>query len=378
MTTDTAALPDKNSGAHVLAITASAIIIIAGLKLASSLLVPFFLATFLAILSFPILFFLRKRGFPNWLSVIISILSNLAVVGIIVLLTLQSFSAFQEEEPAYRQRFNEMRNDAVTWLEERDVPVREYLSVEQINPGAVLSLAQETFGQIVNVFSKTFLVLLIMIFILFEAPTFPDKMRFILGQKPDIEPDPGRFYKITNEIVQYLAIKTLISLMTGLTIGIAMALMGLDFPILWGLIAFGLNYIPTIGSVIAAIPALLLAMVQPSMEFGSIFAIAAIYVAVNVVFGNFVEPTLMGRKLGLSTLVVILSLVFWGWVWGPVGMLLSVPLTMVLKIALENTPDLRWVAVILAQWPMDSKTLERLANGNGDSGEMAAEAKSGG
>ncbi|MEO0452868.1 MAG: AI-2E family transporter [Verrucomicrobiota bacterium] len=348
--------PKSTSGAHILAIAASVIIVVAGLKLASSILVPFFLAAFLAILSFPLLFFLRKKGFPSWLAVLLSVLANLAIVSVIVLLTIQSVSNFTEQEPEYRERFNSLKDESVAWLEEKEIPVSEYFSVETIDPGAALGLAQETFGQIVNVFSKGFLVLLIMVFFLFEAPSIPDKMRFIMGQKPEFEPDPGRFHKITNEVVQYLVIKTVVSLMTGLCIGVGVALVGLDFPVLWGLVAFALNYIPTIGSVLASIPALLLAMVQPGMDFTNVVIIAAIYVSTNVLFGNFIEPTLMGRKLGLSTLVVTLSLVFWGWVWGPVGMLLSVPLTMVVKILLENTPDLRWVAVLLAQWPMDPKT----------------------
>lgn len=359
---------EKESGAQILAIAACVIIVIAGLKLASSILVPFFLATFLAILSFPVLFYLREKGVPNWIAVLLSMMLNLAVVSVIILLTMQSFSSFKEEEPAYRKRFISMKNDTVAWLEENNVPVSDYLSVEAIDPGAALGLVQETFGQIVNVLSKGFLVLLIMIFILFEAPTFPDKMRYILGKKLASDADPGRFYKITNEVVKYLVIKTVISLMTGLCIGICVSLVGLDFPILWGLVAFALNYIPTIGSIIAAIPALLLALVQPGLDFGSVLVLAIIYIATNVVFGNFIEPMMMGRRLGLSTLVVTLSLVFWGWVWGPIGMLLSVPLTMVLKISLENTPDLRWVAVMLAQWPMDRGTIEALQETEGESG----------
>lgn len=147
---------------------------------------------------------------------------------------------------------------------------------------------------------------------------------------------------------------------------------GLDFPVLWGLVAFALNYVPTIGSVIASVPALILAVIQPGdevlistatdtgllIDWGRVIAVACLYVAANVIFGNFVEPMLMGRKLGLSTVVITLSLIFWGWVWGPIGMLLSVPLTMVVKIMLENTTDLRWVAVLLSQWPMDMDYLE--------------------
>ncbi len=140
-----------------------------------------------------------------------------------------------------------------------------------------------------------------------------------------------------------------------------MHLLGLDFALVWGVVAFLLNYIPTIGSIIAAVPAVLLAAVQ--LGFGRAVLIAAGYVVVNTVLGNLVEPALMGRRLGLSTLVVFLSLVFWGWVWGPVGMLLSVPLTMVVKILLENTDDLRWVAVLLDSGRAAEERLDRCGDG---------------
>jgi predicted PurR-regulated permease PerM len=121
--------------------------------------------------------------------------------------------------------------------------------------------------------------------------------------------------------------------------------MNLDFPVLLGLLAFLLNFVPTIGSILAGIPAVLLGLILHG--FGHSLAVAAGYVVVNTIFGNIIEPNLMGRRLGLSTLVVILSLIFWGWVWGPVGMILSVPLTMVLKILFENTEDFRWISILL-------------------------------
>jgi predicted PurR-regulated permease PerM len=115
--------------------------------------------------------------------------------------------------------------------------------------------------------------------------------------------------------------------------------------VLWGLVAFLFNFVPNIGSIIAAVPALLLALVQ--LGPGPALAAGAGYLVVNIVMGNVVEPRFMGRGVGLSTLVVFLSLVFWGWVLGPVGMLLSVPLTMVVKLALEANPETRWIAVLI-------------------------------
>ncbi len=152
----------------------------------------------------------------------------------------------------------------------------------------------------------------------------------------------------------YLGIKTAVSLVTGLLIGTWAWLLDLDFPVLLGLIGFALNYVPTIGSILAVIPALFLSLVQFG-SFGHSVLVLGGYLFINAVFGNIIEPNLMGRRLGLSTLVVILSLIFWAWVWGPIGALLAVPLTMVVKIMLENTEDLHWVAVLLDKSPPQAR-----------------------
>ncbi|HPP81444.1 MAG TPA: AI-2E family transporter, partial [Deltaproteobacteria bacterium] len=144
---------------------------------------------------------------------------------------------------------------------------------------------------------------------------------------------------------RYVAIKTLISIATGLSIMLWLTAIGVDYAVLWGLIAFLMHYIPNIGSLVAAIPAILFSVV----DAGTTTAIlaAAGYAIVNLVFGNIVEPIFMGRGLSLSTLVVFLSLIFWGWVLGPIGMLLSAPLTMVFKIAFDSFPSTKWISVLL-------------------------------
>jgi predicted PurR-regulated permease PerM len=180
-----------------------------------------------------------------------------------------------------------------------------------------------------------------------EATVFPAKMRFLFGEEVG---DERRLEKVVGEIQTYLGIKTVISLATGLILGAWCYVMDLDFPVLLGLMAFVLNYVPTVGSIIAAVPAVLLSIILHG-TLPHALAVTGGYVVVNTVFGNILEPNLMGRRLGLSTLVVILSLLFWGWAWGPLGALLSVPLTVVVKIWLENTQDLRWVAVLLDKSP---------------------------
>lgn len=140
-------------------------------------------------------------------------------------------------------------------------------------------------------------------------------------------------------------IKTIISLATGVIVWIFLAVVGVRFAFIWGLLAFLLNYIPNIGSVLAAIPPLIQALLFNGL--GDALVVAGGFIAVNMVIGNILEPRVMGRGLGLSTLVVFLSLIFWGWLLGPVGMLLSVPLTIVARIALETTEGGYRLAVIL-------------------------------
>jgi len=146
-------------------------------------------------------------------------------------------------------------------------------------------------------------------------------------------------------VQRYMAIKTWMSLMTGCVVALWLYIIGVDYPLLWGLLAFLLNYVPNIGSIIAAVPAVLLALIQ--LGGGSAILAGAGYLVVNMAIGNFLEPRVMGKGLGLSTLVVFISLVFWGWVFGPVGMLLSVPLTMTIKIALDSNEETRWASVLL-------------------------------
>jgi predicted PurR-regulated permease PerM len=172
--------------------------------------------------------------------------------------------------------------------------------------------------------------------------SFPVKLRAILGSS---DPSLANFDQVIGEVKHYLSLKTLTSLATGVAIAVWLAAMGVDYALLWGLLAFMLNFVPNIGSIIAAIPAVLLALIQ--LGLGSAVFAAIAFLVVNVVIGVVIEPRLMGYRMGLSTLVVFLSLIFWGWVLGPIGMLLSVPLTMTVKIVLQSNESTRWMAILL-------------------------------
>ena len=326
-------------------IAASVVIVVAGLKAASSLILPFLVALFLAMVSLPLLNWLQSKGIPTPVAVLITIVVVFAVVFVFGVLIGGSIAGFTEAAPRYRERIELMASDLLERFASLGIAVPQEFTTDIVRPGRVMDLATTTLRGVAAVLSNLLLVSLTIVFIYLEAAGFPEKLQAAFGRSAGV----GRFAKIRHEINHYLGIKTLISLVTGALVGSAMAIIGVDFPVLWGSLAFVLNYIPTLGSIIAAVPPTLLAAIQ--LGPGHAIAVALVFAAVNVSLGSFIEPYLMGRRLGLSTLVVFLSLIFWGWVWGPVGMLLSVPITMIIKIMLENSQDFRWVAVLLDASP---------------------------
>ena len=338
---------------------ASFVIVVAGLREGASILLPFALALFLAVMSMPLMFWLQLRRVPAPVAVVLTMLTIGVVFGALIMLGTQAVAAFQGQLPGHRARVEALYASWVAGSSAQiGVQLDQYLTFELIDPGAAVDLFGRTAARVAGFLTNTFLVLLIMAFILSEAMVFPFKFRAIVGPRMGerrrvtkmVPNDRRRMTKIVREVQEYLGIKTLMSLTTGLLVGVLVWFAGLDFPILLGLIAFVLNYIPTVGSILAAVPALLLSVVQFGSP-GNFMLVLVGYGTINTVFGNILEPNLMGRRLGLSTLVVILSLLFWAWVWGPVGALLAVPLTMVVKIMLENTEDLRWMAILLDKTP---------------------------
>ena len=347
---------DQNPGLRFLFTLAVAVILIQGLQFAQPVLLPFAVAAFLAVICLPIVFWLKSKRLPLMLAIPVTVLAVAAVFGLLILVVSQQLPELQAHvQTQYRaiqaplDDLLRRTEDLFSFIEEGELraTVRNLLDLPNL---AALATGATTWA--LSFLSGTFLVFLILAFALGEAAVLPKKLRAIAS---DGMASDERLGKIVEEVQGYLVIKTLVSLATGVLLGLWTWAMGLELPILLGLIAFVLNYVPTIGSIIASVPALALALIDIDPQTAAFVAIdvqhAVIvglgYLALNIVFGNWLEPTLMGRRLGISTLIVVLSLVFWGWLWGPLGALLSVPLTMVVKIMLENTKDLKWVAVLL-------------------------------
>ena len=333
---------EAHRAGHALVIAAALIIVIAGLRTAENVVIPFLLAAFISTIAATPLTWMQRRGVPTAIALI-------AVIGLIVVggtalgaLIGASVREFTESVPFYEERLRGLFDQGIALLANLGIGVSRDLVLDQFDPGLAMRMVGRTMSGLGSVLSNTFLILLTVIFILLEAHSFPGKLRRVLR---DPDASMPRFRSFAGTMNRYMAIKTTVSLFTGLLVYLLNLVLGVDFPVLWAVLAFLLNYVPNIGSFIAAVPAVLLASVQLGLAEAAI--LGAGYFAINTLIGNGIEPRYMGRGLGLSTLVVWLSLVFWGWSLGPVGMLLSVPLTVTLRIALENKPETHWIAVLL-------------------------------
>ncbi|MGI2856139.1 AI-2E family transporter [Shewanella algae] len=325
------------------AVMACLVIVLAGIKAASTIVVPFVLSAFIAVICSPAINALSRYRVPRALAVFV-------LVAIILLLGLwlasvvgSSINEFSLQLPQYRAQLVEQFAWILDKLKELNIHISKDKVLAYLDPGMALSLTTNTLSGVGNVMANLFLIVLTIVFMLFEAQSWPRKVHLALD---DPEMRLSQIERFLQSVNQYMVIKTLVSLATGIIVGVGLALMGVDYALLWGVVAFLFNYIPNIGSIIAAIPAVLLAFVQ--LGTAGAGGVAVLYLATNMVMGNLVEPRFMGRGLGLSTLVVFLSLIFWGWLLGSVGMLLSVPLTMIVKIALESSQSGNWLAILLS------------------------------
>jgi AI-2 transport protein TqsA len=333
-----------------LIIGASFVIIIAGMKAARSILVPFLLSVFISIICSPLLFWLRRKGLPMW-AALASVVAIILLGGVLIAgMAGASLNNFTKSIPAYQTELLEKFSEISSLLHNVGVSLPEKEILSYIDPGAAMNFASKILSGLGMVLSNAFLIFITVIFILLEAATFHSKLTSILGPSTS---RIGFFYKFTENINRYMVIKTWISLGVGLFVAIWCLVLGIDYPIIWGILAFVLNYVPAIGAIIAGVPVVLLALVQNGILIASLAAGG--FLAIHIIVGNILEPRIMGKGLGLSTLIVFLSLVFWGWVLGPVGMLLSIPLTMAIKIGLSTSEETRWIGTL-----MDSENIKEL------------------
>lgn len=329
-------------GTRFIFIVAALVVIIAGINFAQSVVVLFLISFFLALLGTPPVLWLKGKRIPSGFAVLIVMAVMIIILLMIGVQIGTSFSSFSNELPLLQSRIREQVSEFSILLTSKGIVGTEKFFLEYVNPEAIMGLTANLLSGLSSVLSDLVLILLTVTFILLEVSSFPVKLRAILGDPKQVFP---RFTEFVVDMKRYMVIKTIINLVAGILIAVWMQILGVQFPVLWGFLAFLLHYIPNIGSVIAAIPAALLAFVQLGM--GSAMLVIAGNILIGFIIGNVIEPRLMGRKFGLSTLVVFLSLIFWGSLLGFIGAILSIPLTMTLKFAFESNEGTKWIAVLL-------------------------------
>jgi len=333
-------------GAQALVVLASAAIVAAAIKLAAAFIAPLLVACCIAIAVQPIFRWVHSSRIPDVGAIVISLLAViglLAVVGGLLVMALANLSGSTAQ---YGASLHQVQVQATVWLELH----HQHALAQSLYGSRLDTLLQEMTTNIVlgvpAVLSTLLTVLLLVVFMLLEVTTLPKRFRAALGWSSTTF---GDFSRTMSEIQRYLSVKTATSAATGLCAGLWCAACGVPNPALWGLVTFALHYVPTVGSLVAALPPVLIAL--STFGVGRATLVAGGLAVASTVIGNIIEPNALGRSLSVSPLIVLLSMFAWGWLLGPIGALLSVPLTLIAKIVLWNTSDLHWVAVLLGPTP---------------------------
>ncbi len=344
-------------GSQAIVTLACLYIVLTGLKITAGVLVPIAYAFFLAVLSYPLVRWLRRHRTPAGLALGITMAVNLGVLAGLITVGVRLLVSFWRDLPRYLRGLESYANDLAVWLEGNGVEgAKEMLggifdwnkligyAAKQDVMGNLTGLLGTTFGTLAAFLVSFIMTLIVMMFILMEAHGTQSRLQAVhLSGGPDF----SGLMRSASDIQKYLGVKTLISVLTGVLAGFWCWFFDLRYPLLWAMLAFLFNFIPAVGSTAASIPAIVEALVQGGPTHAVFIALG--YGGINFCLDNFVQPTMLGNRFGISPLVVILSVIFWGWLWGPLGMFLAVPLTMVLKVLLDNSAEFQWISVAMAK-----------------------------
>jgi len=340
--------------ARTLIVAAAVCVLVLFARLAASILAPTLLALFIAVIATPPLRWLRGRGMPKYLAVLLILLVLIDVASLVALTTTGALEALRDGLPRYQDRLVVLSEEFGRWLELIGIDRSRAALRDLISPAAVSHVVYLALTNASSTLGTGLLVLLIVAFMLVEAPSLPAKLRAAFSLSSAGE---EQLRQLFNSVNRYMLIKLMTSLGTGICIWVWLRIFGIEYAIALAVAAVLFNFIPIIGNFLMAIPAVLIALVQTNVPTALLVALG--YVLVNGVIGNIVEPRLMGRELGISSVAVLLSLLFWGWVFGPIGLFLSVPLTMVLAVALNASPQTRPIAIMLGSRIARSEASDR-------------------
>ncbi len=328
-----------------------AVLLVVVMQATASILKPFFIAIFLSILVYPAVALLIRFKVPRFVAYFIVFAAIIGIIYVLGVLVSINVSAFAERLPFYEARLTVLADQAVDlmrhlmsldrWGLTKGIDLSVIDPLQYVSLPKITSYIGASIGSVFSIVGEIFVILIFMIFILMEVDRISARVIWAYGEEnaPEILAVAD---DINTSVMKYLWVKTLINIATGLLTSLVLGVGGIDFFILWGIIAFVLNYIPYLGSVFAVAFPVLMALIQIT-PLGALVILLCL-IAVHFSLGNFIEPKVMGRELNLSPLVVLIALAFWGWLWGFIGMVLAIPITATIKIVMEHIPATRNLA----------------------------------
>jgi len=329
---------------------ASMLVVIIILKYASDILVPFLLSIAIAMILHPLLSYFVKLHTPKVVALVLILLASLIPIIILSDTIATEVSSLVRNTQDISSNFTHAVERSTTYAKTFGITIDENIINNTLEKSNISDLLKQLASQISNQFSNIFLIYFTAAFMLMEAEFFYNKM-IKIAQKNNR--DTRAWMLIVAKIKSYFMIKVKTSLLTALWALAVLWYYDVSYLYLWVTLVFFLNFIPVIGSIIAAVPAIIMAGIDHGIM--SAVWVGSWYAIINMIVGNIIEPRIMGKGLGLSALIVFLSMTFWGWVFGPAGMILSVPLTMVIQFMFAQYDETRWVSLLLSDYEREKE-----------------------
>lgn len=335
-------------GVIVLLGSAALVVTVAGMTAFADVLGPVLLALMLTVAVHPLPNWLRRRGVPNWVALVIAVSTVWALLGVLVVSLMISVAQLSTLLPTYADRIDELIASVSASLAGHGIDAGD---VERLMAGIdaswVIGFVESIVRATLGVFSNLLFVVIVALFMAVDAMSYDTRMGMLNRIRPDIA---SAFSSFATGTRSYLVVTTVFGLIVAVLDGVALWALGIPLPVLWGLLAFITNYIPNVGFVIGVVPPAILALLQGGPEL--MLVVIIVYSALNVVIQSIIQPKFVGDAVGLSVTLTFLSLIFWTWVLGPLGAVLAIPVTLLGKALLVDIdPATKWADLLLRGAP---------------------------
>ena len=328
---------------RILLALAAGIAVLAGMRVAAPILGPVLIALMITIAWSPGSDWLRKRGWRPSIAALTGILIGIIVIAMFVGLVWSSLVQLQDKLPGYQPRIEALQQLIRERLSDLPIESSRLFTGEMLSAGSIVGYGLRTIGRITQAAGNVLILMLLMAFMMLEAVRYPQKLHKALGARSRAV---EQFTRFGESIRGYVVINATFGLAAAVINTMVLIMLGVDFPILWGLLSFLLSFVPNIGFMIALVPPALMALVEGGFIRAAIVVVA--YTIINFIVDNVIKPRFVGQTVDLSPLVVVVSLFFWGWLLGPMGALVAVPLTIGVKFFFESFDDSEWIARLMS------------------------------